>query len=125
MKLYKIKNKYLFNGKQPEGTHTYAIYYDRKTKEYRAIATTHLYIKDIKRFKQVSKGNIAVTKFKEFEVPTGVQNYYYSKNVSGGKIDIKDKKNVFVFGKRHLSKKQSAFLKSFAKKDYNKKNSHK
>lgn len=125
MKLYKIKNKYLFKSKQPEGTHTYAVYYDRLSKEYKAIATTHLYIKDDKRFKQVSKGNIVVTKFKEFEVPTGVQNYYYSKNISGGKIDIKDKKHVFAFGKRHLPKKQSIFLKSFAKKDYNKKNSHK
>lgn len=125
MKLYKIKNKYLFNSKQPEGIHTYAVYYDRTSKKYKAIATTHLYIKDDKRFRQVSKGNIAVTKFKEFEVPTGVQNYYYSKNINGGKIDVKDKKHVFVFGKNHLPKKQSAFLKSFAKKDYNKKNSHK
>lgn len=125
MKLYKIKNKYLFNSDEPEGIHTYAVYYDRKKKEYKAIATTHLYIKDDKRFKQVSRGNILVTKFKEFDVPSGVQNYYYSKNINGDKIDVKDRCNVFKFGKNHLSTKQSNLLKSFAKKDYNKKNSHK
>lgn len=33
MKLYKIKNKYLFNSKQPEGIHIYAVYYYRRTRE--------------------------------------------------------------------------------------------
>lgn len=60
MRLAKIKNNYLFKGDKPDGTHTYAVYYDKPSKRYRAVALTHLYVKDDKRFKQVKKGNIRV-----------------------------------------------------------------
>ena len=59
-----------------------------------------------------------VTKFKEFDVPSGVRNQYYSKNVNGGKIDLKDATNVKIVSKRHLSKKQSDTIKLFARKSY-------
>ncbi|MCD8372198.1 MAG: hypothetical protein LUD27_02725, partial [Clostridia bacterium] len=62
MRLVKIKNKYLFDSNNPEGTHTYAVYRDNKTHELRAVALTHLYVKDEKRFKQVRKGNIHIEK---------------------------------------------------------------
>lgn len=118
MRLAKIKNKYLFDSEKPNGTHTYAVYYDRQSKRNRAIALTHLYVKDDKRFKQVHKGNILVSHFKEFETPTGVQNYYYSKTISGKKINLKDKEIVKVY-KRYLPKKQSDKLKIFAKHNKN------
>ena len=118
MRLVKIKNSYLFKSNYPNGTHTYATYYDRKNKRYNAIQLTHLYVKDTNRFKQVSKGNIMVTKFKEFDVPSGVRNQYYNKNVNGGKINLNDKSNVKLVSKRHLSKKQSDKIKLFANKIY-------
>ena len=59
-----------------------------------------------------------VTKFKEFDVPSGVRNQYYNKNIHGGKIDLKDKSNVKLVSKRHLSKKQSDKIKLFANKIY-------
>ena len=118
MRLVKIKNRYLFKGNNPNGIHTYATYYDRKNKRYNAIQLTHLYVKDANRFKQVSKGNIMVTKFKEFDVPSGVRNQFYCKNVNGGKIDLKDKNNVVKVGKRYLSKKQSSQIKNFANKPF-------
>ena len=108
----------MFKSNNPNGIHTYATYYDRKNKCYNAIQLTHLYVKDANRFKQVSKGNIMVTKFKEFDVPSGVRNQYYSKNVSGGKIDLKDKSNVKFVSNRYLNKKQSNKIKMFAKKKY-------
>lgn len=124
MRLAKIKNKYLFKGDKPEGTHTYAVYYDNPSKRYRAVALTHLYVKDDKRFKQVKKGNIRIEKFKEFDVPSGVQNYYYDTTTTGRKIDLSDKSNVIKTEKRYLSKKQSERIKKFATKKYsNKKNS--
>lgn len=119
MRLVKIKNKYLFNSSNPNGTHTYAVYYDKTTKQNNAIALTHLYIKDDKRFKQVKKGNIMVANFKEFETPTGVKNYYYSRNTNGKKINLKDKDVVKVY-KRYLPKKQADKMKKFARKNYNK-----
>lgn len=116
MRLVKIKNKYFFNSSKPNGTHTYAVYYDKQTKQNRAIALTHLYVKDEKRFNQVRKGNILVTNFKEFETPTGVQNYYYSKTTGNAKISLKDNDIVKVY-KRYLPKKQADRLKKFAKYD--------
>ena len=115
MRLVNIKNRYMFKSNNPNGIHTYATYYDKTNKCYNAVQLTHLYVKDNKRFKQVSKGNIMVTKFKEFDVPSGVRNQYYNQNVNGGKIDLKNK-NVIYIAKRHLSKKQSDKIKLFANK---------
>ena len=116
MRLVNIKNRYMFKSNNPNGKHTYAVYYDRKNKQYNAIQLTHLYVKDSNRFKQVSKGNIMVTKFKEFDVPSGVRNQYYNKNVNGAKINLNDKSNVKLVSKRHLNKKQSNLIKLFANK---------
>lgn len=116
MRIAKIKNSYMFNGASPNGTHHYAVFYDRKNKRYNAVQLTHLYIKDEKRFKQVRRGNISIEKFKEFDTPSGVRNSYYNRNTKGGKIDLKDKSNVFYVSKRSLSKKQSNRIKAFAKK---------
>lgn len=116
MRLVKIKNSYLFNSNNPNGTHTYATYYDRKNKRYNAIQLTHLYVKDENRFKQVKRGNIMITKFKEFDTPTGVRNQYYNKNINGSKIDLNDKVNVVKVSKRFLPKKQSTQIKNFANK---------
>ena len=118
MRLFKIKNGYLYDSDNPKGTHTYAVYQDKKTKENRAVALTHLYVKDNKRFRQVKKGNIAITKFKEFDVPSGVQNYYYGSTKKGRMIDLKDSKNVEPVSNRYLGKKQSNFIKKFAKNRY-------
>lgn len=115
MRLVKIKNKYLFQSNKPHGNHTYAVYYDRKNKEYRAIGLTHLYVKDKKRFIQVAKGNIHVEKFKEFDTPTGVKNSYFNRNIKGNKINLKDK-DIISVTKRHLSKVQSNRIKAFAKR---------
>ena len=125
MRLAKIKNRYLYKSDNPNGIHTYAVYYDAKTKTNNAVALTHLYVKDDKRFKQVKKGNIRVEKFKEFDVPSGVQNYYYSKTVDGKNIDLKNTDNVKFIGSRFLSKSQSERIKKFAKNNYNKQNSRK
>lgn len=119
MRLVRIKNKYLYNSENPNGIHTYAVYYDKQSKSNRAIALTHLYVKDKNRFKQVKNGNIMVSNFKEFDTPTGVKNYYYSKNTKGKKINLKDNDIVKVY-KRYLPKKQADKMKKFACKDYNK-----
>ena len=116
MRLAKIKNRYLFKSSNPNGTHSYAVYFDRKSKSYRAVGLTHLYVKDNKRFQQVQKGHIMVTKFKEFDVPSGVKNSYFVKNTSGGKININDASNVTLISQRYLSKKQSSMIKGFAKR---------
>ena len=120
MRIAEIKNRYLYKDKNnPNGTHFYGVYYDKKCKEFRAVALTHLYVKDKKRFIHVKRGNIKVEKFKEFDVPTGVKNYYYSRDVFGNKINLRNS-NVVNISKRYLSKEQSERVKCFAYKNYNK-----
>lgn len=60
MRLAKIKNKYFYKDNNPEGTHHYAVYYDKASKRNRAVPLTHLYVKDKKRFSQVKKGKIRI-----------------------------------------------------------------
>lgn len=116
MRLAKIKNKYMFKtNPNDNGTHTYLIFFDRKKKRYNAVQLTHLYTKDKKRFVQVKKGNIKIEKFKEFDVPSGVKKQLYETNINGGKINIKDKKNIEKIYPRYLSKKQSYRIKQFIK----------
>lgn len=119
MRIARIKDSYLFKGTKKDGIHPYALYYDRPTKRYRAVALTHLYVKDEKRFKQVKKGNIRIEKFKEFDVPSGVKNYYYDKTITGKKIDLSDNTNVVKIENRNFSKAQSERIKKFAKYDCN------
>ena len=120
MRLAKIKNKYLFKSDDPEGIHTYAVYYDRKKREHHAIGLTHLYVKDKTRFNQVKRGMLMVENFKEFKnIPSGVKNFYYSKDKNGKKINLKDN-NVVKVHKRFLPKKQADKIKKFAYKNYNK-----
>ena len=116
MRLAKIKNKYLFKSSNPNGNHTYAVYYDKKNKENRAVGLTHLYIKDNKRFAQVKKGMIKIEKFKEFDVPSGVKNRYFNQNSKGGKINLNDKENVKFVSNRFVGKKQSMRIINFATK---------
>lgn len=116
MRIAKIKNSYLFKSNNPNGTHHYAVFYDRKNKRYNAVQLTHLYVKDKSRFQQVKRGNISIERFKEFDTPSGVKNSFYNKNSSGGNIDLRDKKNVFYLSKRNLDKKQSERIKNFAYK---------
>ncbi len=106
------------NSDNPNGTHTYGVYYDKPSKRYRAVGLTHLYTKDKKRFQQVSKGFIMPMKFKEFEVVSGVHNSFYDKNINGKPINLQDS-NVTEISKRHLSKKQSDSIKAFAKRKIN------
>ncbi len=117
MRIARIKNKYLFKSNDPEGVHSYAVYYDRASKSYRAVALTHVYLKDKKRFDQVKRGNIKVMRLPGFELPSGVQNYYYDEDYSGKKVDLKNK-NVVHLSKSHLKKELSDSIKSFSKKRY-------
>lgn len=120
MKLVKIKNKYLFQSEIPEGVHTYAVYYDKESKRNRAVALTHLYRKDYKRFSQIKTGILSVEQFKEFDVPSGVWDYYYSETVDGQKINLKDHE-IKKIAPRYISKKQADRIKNFAKYDYKEK----
>ena len=114
MRIARIKDSYIFD-KNSNGSHLYAGYYDRSSKSYRAVGLTHLYVPDSNRFNQVSRGFLMKTKLPGFDAPTGVKNSFYSKNLSGGFIDLKSS-GVISVSKRHLSSKQAKSIINFAKR---------
>ena len=114
MRLFKIKNKYMFNSNNPNGNHTYAVYKDKKTNKYRAIQLTHLY--EDKKIKQINKGYLKVEKFKEFSYPTGVHDTYYDKDLKGELLYFGKKTKHIMIGK--VPNKQAKRIKNFAYKKH-------
>lgn len=117
MKLARIKDGYMFRTENPNGEHTYALFYDKKAKAYRAVQTTHLYRRDEKRFKQLEKGALMKVKFPNSDVPSAVRSYHYTHNANGEKIDIKHNDVQFV-SKKHLPKWMSDKIKAFSVDKY-------
>lgn len=117
MRIAKIKNKYMFNSNKPNGTHDYLVYKDKTSNEVRAIELTHLYKPDKYRLAQVRSGLLKKMYFKHRDTPTGVNNGYLNKNISGKPINLNHKDvNMNVYRKTRISKKQQADILKFAKK---------
>lgn len=114
MRIARIKDSYIFD-KTSNGSHLYAVYYDRANRCYRAVGLTHLYVPDSNRFNQVKRGLLMKTKLPNFETPSGVDNKFYSRNINGGNIDLKSK-DILSISKRHLPAKQAKSIIGFAKK---------
>lgn len=115
MRLFKIKNKEMYvtkSNKEKNMSHIYAVYKDKKTKEYRAIQLTHLY--DPKREKQLKKGYLKVEKLKQFQYPTGIHNKYYTKDINGNLLDFGRKTKYKKVGT--VPTKQAKRIKDFATK---------
>ncbi len=117
MKLAKIKDGYLFKTDNPNGTHTYAVYYDRGKKEYRAIPTTHLYREDPNRMKEKKAGALMQVKFPSIFLPSGVKDYYHTTDVNGNKINVKSDAVKFI-SQKHIPKKLSDRVKRHARGRY-------
>lgn len=91
MRIFKIKNKEIYNvkkGDNPEGIHFYAVYKDKKTGKYRAIQLTH--VLEEKKEKQIKKGQLTLEKIKCIgkKSISGVHNQYYDKDINGKDLDF-------------------------------------
>ncbi|MBQ8425655.1 MAG: hypothetical protein IJX17_06500 [Clostridia bacterium] len=114
MRLFKIKDKEMFNStkkKKQNGNHTYAVYHDRKTNEYRAIQLTHLY--DPKKESEILRGTIKKIKLKNYKFPSSIPNQYYTKDIEGNSLDFGKNTKHLEVGK--VSFFQSQKIKKFAK----------
>lgn len=127
MKIVTIKNKYIYkknpkdeNEYKPEGSHIYAVYKDQKSGETRLVQMTHLY--DPKKTKGIKQGYLMPVKLPNVEFPSGVNNSYYSKDVNGNPIDLKQIKAKDVPGKTkkatYVSKPLADKITAFAKKKH-------
>ena len=108
--MYKPKDK-----KEANEKHTYAIYRDKKTKELRAVRTTHLYEKE--KVRAIERGQLKVEKFRDVKYPSGVQNKYTNKDVKGRPLSFKGVKAERV-SKRNLPRRQAKRIKTFAKRPW-------
>ena len=43
MNIYHVKNNYIFDSQDQNGTHRYAVFKDRKSNETRVVQLTHIY----------------------------------------------------------------------------------
>ena len=113
MRLAKIKNRYMFDSDNPQGVHTYVTYTDKKSKEVRAIPTTHLYVPDKANMEKLRKGLLCKVKFPNYDAVSGVHNYYYAKDSKGRDIDLKN--NDVVLSKNKLADSLVKKIKSFVR----------
>ena len=106
----------MFKSKNPNGTHDYLVYKDKKTGRVRAIELTHLYYPDKNRFDKVRKKYLKKMKLPHRETPSGVDNRYNIKNINGKPIDLKHPDvNLNAYRKSRISKKQQEDILKFAK----------
>jgi hypothetical protein len=115
MKLIKIRNKFMFKSNNPNGTHTYLHYYNRKKKEVRLIQTTHLYEIPIKKQVAIKNGFLKEVKFKNLYLPSGVRDKYFRSDLNGKKLPYNSKKYLSPVT---IPNKQAFSIIKFAKKLY-------
>ena len=121
MKLVKIKNKYMYEGDNPNGVHIYAVFQDSITKKTKAVRTTHLY--ESKKQKKLERGQLLVMKLPKLLHPSGITNELIETDVHGDALNLKAVKaqNIAPGKATYLSKKQSEKIKAFAKSKKRKK----
>lgn len=116
MRIYHIKNNYLFNRNDPVGTHRYAVFKDRKTHETRIVQLTHLYEIPSNKLRQLQNGHIKEYKLRCYSLPSGVQTGYKTKDINGNPIVLNSRNSRPSYT---LSKKDSKRIMSIAKRKIN------
>ena len=82
MKLYWIKDKYIFS-KKSHGRHLYAAWKDRRSGKTRLVRFAHLFVYDKKRKPRLDNGELAETPIKGFKLPQGSQRHTGLKTSKG------------------------------------------
>ena len=113
MKIYHINDSYIFNRKNINGTHRYAVYKDRKTHETRIVQLTHLYEIPHNKQRRLNNGWIKKYKLGCYSLPSGVETGYRTKDINGNPIVLNSSNSRSSYT---LSKKDSKKIKSIAKR---------
>lgn len=96
---------------KPNQAHIYAVYKDKATGETRLIQMTHVI--EPKKEKAIKKGYLMPVKLPNVDMPSGVNNSYYNKDINGDPIDLQKIKAKDIEGKK---KKATYIRKSLAEK---------
>lgn len=116
MRIMHIKNSYMYDKNDLNGTHRYAVYKDPFTKETRAVSLTHLYQYDPAKLKRIRRGYIKEYKLGCYKVPSGVETGYLTKDVDGNPLALDSTNST---GSYSLSAKDSKRIRDIAKKRLN------
>ncbi len=116
MKIVKVKNRLMFRGNNPNGTHYYAFYWNKKYKKYNAIQLTHIAKKDSVRYQQVANGKIKPIRLKKIDkyADSGITKNNYVSDVKGKRLNPSI--GIVVIDK--VSSSSSKKIKNFAKDTY-------
>ena len=104
MYLAKIKDSFMFGGSK-YSSHWWLINKDQVKGVY-ALETTHLYIPDEKRMRQVRYGILKKVKFTCFDTPSGMSKKKYFKSFNGVKLNYRNIKKNSVDIKKNFSIKK-------------------
>lgn len=58
MRIYHIKDHYIFDSQNKTGSHRYAVYKDKRSHETRLVQLTHLYEIPSRKLRQMRNGHI-------------------------------------------------------------------
>lgn len=108
MKLYNIKNSYIYDRRDDGRTHRYLVYKDRRTRELRIIQLTHLYEIPRNKMNRLRNGNIYEYKFKFYKLPSGVESGYRTKDINGNPIVLTRDNSTYV---RKISRRVASKIK--------------
>ena len=116
MKIYHIKNNYMYNRNDRNGTHRYAVFKDRTSGETRVVQLTHLYEIPYNKLRQIQNGYLKKYKLSCYSLPSGVETGYKTKDINGNPISLNNLNSTQSY---NLSKKDSKRIKSIAKRRIN------
>lgn len=116
MRIYHIKDSYIFNKKNKTGSHRYAVFFDRKSRETKIVALTSLYQYQNNKIRRLNNGYIKEYKLSCYKLPSGVETGFRTKDINGNAITLNFSNSRPSY---NLSKKDSKKILSIAKKKIN------
>lgn len=106
----------MFNRNNSTGTHRYAVFKDRRTRETRVVQLTHLYEIPNNKLKQIRNGYVKKYKLACYSLPSGIQTGYKTKDINGCPIVLNNSNSRPSY---NLSRKDSKRIRTIAKRKIN------
>ena len=116
MKIVKVKNRLMYHGNDPYGTHYYAFFWNKKYKKYNAIQLTHIAKIDETRYEQANNNIIKPIRLKKLDKysDSGITRNKYISDINGKALNPNMGKIVI----NNVSGSSSKKISKFANKIY-------
>lgn len=114
MKIYHVKNNYIFDSQDQNGTHRYAYDIDDRNKPY-LVAISHLYEMPLEKKRKLRKGFLKKYKLKNAKLPVGISTERIYKDINGKPISLNSTNSKIC---RYISKKDQKNIKRISNTKY-------